>query len=196
MSLHAALFSDSQARLFRWVFGQPGRSFHLSELRRLTGLGSASLQRELRRLTEAGLLTSERVGNLRKFQANPESPVFAELVALTRKTLSLEPQLRGALARLSPRLKLALLFGSVAKQSDTASSDIDLLLVGDEVTLGEVLECLVPLEAELGRSISPTLYSVAEFERRRAEPDSFVQRVLQQPTLPLLGNPGELAGTR
>ena len=195
MSLSAALFSDSQARLFRWVFGQPDRSFHLSELRRLTGLGSASLQRELRRLTEAGLLTSERVGNLRKFQANPDSPVFAELVALTRKTLALEPQLRGALAHLLPRLKLALIFGSVAKQTDTASSDVELLLVGDELTLGEVLQCLVPLEAELGRSIIPTLYSVAEFERRRAEPDSFVQRVLEQPILPLLGNPGELAGS-
>ena len=196
MPLHTALFSDSQARVFRWVFGHPDRSFHLSELRRLTGLGSASLQRELRRLTEAGLLTSERVGNLRKFQANPDSPVFAELVALTRKTLSLEPQLRGALARLLPRLKLALIFGSVAKQIETASSDVDLLLVGDELTLGEVLECLVPLEAEVGRSISPTLYSVGEFERRRAEADSFVQRVLGQTTGLLLGNPGELAETR
>ena len=196
MSLQTALFSDSQARLFRWVFGQPERSFHLSELRRLTGLASASLQRELRRLSEAGLLNSERIGNLRKFQANPASPVYAELVALTRKTLTLEPQLRAALAGLSPRIRLALLFGSVAKQTDTVSSDVDLLLVADDLTLGEVLDRLVPLEAGLGRSINPTLYTVAEFVRRRDEPDSFVRRVLEQPTQLLLGNPGELEGTR
>ena len=178
------------------MFGQPERSFHLSELRRLTGLASASLQRELRRLSEAGLLNSDRIGNLRRFQANPASPVYAELVALTRKTLPLEPQLRATLSGLSPRIRLALLFGSVAKQTDTASSDVDLLLVADDLTLGEVLERLVPLEAGLGRSINPTLYTVTEFVRRRDEPDSFVRRVLEQPTQLLLGNPGELEGTR
>jgi DNA-binding transcriptional ArsR family regulator len=107
MSIADALFSDAQARLFRWLFGQPGRSFHLSELRRLTGLGSASLQRELRKLTDAGLVMSERVGNLRRFQANPKSPVLGELVALTRKTVGLEPMLREALLPLTQRLRAA-----------------------------------------------------------------------------------------
>ena len=90
MSTVTALFSDSQSRVFRWVFGQPDRSYHLSELRRLTGLGRASLQRELNRLAGAGLVRTERVGNLRRFQANPQSPVYGELVGLTCKTLGLE----------------------------------------------------------------------------------------------------------
>jgi predicted nucleotidyltransferase len=196
MSIADALFSESQSRLFRWLFGQPERSFHLSELRRLTGLGSASLQRELRKLDEAGLVSSERVGNLRRIQANPKSPIFSELVTLTRKTLGIEPMLREALLPLIPRLRAAWVYGSVAKHTDTAMSDIDVMIVGENLALGEVLEQLLPLEAGLGRKINPTCYSSAEFERRRAEPDSFVNRVLAQPILPLVGEIDEFAGTR
>lgn len=188
MSIASALFSDSQARVLRWLFGQPDRGYHLSELRRLTGLGSASLQRELKRLSEAGLVQSERVGNLRRFQANPNSPVFGELVALTRKTLGAEPMLREALQPLLPSLQGAWIFGSVAKQTDTAQSDIDVMLVGKNLSLSRVLELLLPVETQLGRKINPTCYTPAEFERRRAEPDSFVNRVLSQPTLPLTGD--------
>lgn len=192
MSIAIALFSESQIRVFRWLFGQPDRAFHLSELRRLTGLGSASLQRELNRLAETGLVLSERVGNLRRFQANPHSPVFNELVALTRKTISLEPMLREALQPLHPKLKAAWIFGSVAKQTDTAQSDIDIMLVGENLLLGDILEQLVPLEAQLGRKINPTCYTPADFESRRAEADSFVNRILAQPVLPLIGDPNEL----
>jgi predicted nucleotidyltransferase len=188
MSIANALFTNSQARVLRWLFGHPERSFHLSELRRLTGLASASLQRELNRLAEAGLIHSERVGNLRRFQANPQSPVFHELIALTRKTLGIEPMLREALRPLESRLRAAFVYGSVAKQTDTAQSDIDLMLVGEQLLLSEVLDLLIPLETELGRKINPACYTPAEFERRRAEADSFVNRVLAQPILPLIGN--------
>jgi predicted nucleotidyltransferase len=191
MSLASALFTDSQSRVYHWLFGQPARSFHLSELRRLTGMGSASLQRELNRLAAAGLVTTERVGNLRRFKANPQSPIFSELVNLTRKTLGAEPILREALLPLTPALKAAWIFGSVAKQTDTAQSDIDLMLIGDNLLLGNVLERLVPLEAQLGRKINPTCYTPFEFERRRAEPDSFVNRILTQGIVPLIGFPNE-----
>ncbi len=193
MSIATALFSDSQSRVLRWLFGQPEREFHLSELRRLTGLGSASLQRELNRLSDAGLARSERVGNLRRFQANPQSPVFGELVAITRKTLGIEPMLREALLPLVSRLQAAWIYGSVAKQSDVAQSDIDVMLIGESLSLAEVLELLLPLEAQLGRKINPTCYTPAEFERRRADPDSFVNRVLAQPILPLTGEVRESA---
>ena len=193
MSLAAALFSDSQSRLFRWLFGQPGRSYHLSELRRLTGLGSASLQRELNRLADAGLVRSERVGNLRRFQANAQSPVFAELVGLTRKTLGAQPMLREALLPLAPDLQSAWIYGSVAKQTDTAQSDIDVMLVGKNLLLSRVLNLLVPLEAQLGRKVNPTCFTPAEFKRRRAERDSFVNRALAQPILPLTEDAHESA---
>lgn len=196
MSIATALFTASQTRVLRWLFGQPERGFHLNELLRLTGLGSASLQRELKKLAEAGLVRSERVGNLRKFQANAQSPVYEELVALTRKTLGVEPLLREALEPLGSKLEAAFIYGSVAKGTDTANSDIDVMLVGKDLLLGKVLEVLVPLEAQLGRRINPTLLTPAEFKRRRAERDSFVNRVLSQPTLPLMGDVPEPARAR
>lgn len=188
MSIVAAVLSDSQSRLFRWLFGQAERTYHLNELRRLTGLGSASLQRELNKLEKAGLINSERVGNLRRFKANPSSPVYGELVALTRKTLGIEPSLREGLQPLAEKLDLAFIYGSVAKGTDTARSDVDLMLVGRTLTLGKVMELMVPLEAQLGRKINPTVLTPAEFKRRRAERDSFVNRVLAQPVLPLIGD--------
>ncbi|HRL75166.1 MAG TPA: transcriptional regulator [Candidatus Accumulibacter phosphatis] len=187
MSLASALFTESQSRLYPWLFGQPERNFHLSELRRLTGLGSASLQRELNRLAAAGLVHAERVGNLRRFQANSLSPVYDELVSLTRKTLGAEPLLREALQPLVPSLEAAWIYGSVAKRTDTAQSDIDLMLVGHDLLLSTVMEKLLPLEAQLGRKINPSCYTPAEFDRRRAEPESFVNRVLAQDIIPLIG---------
>lgn len=114
MSLASSIFSDSQSRVYLWLFGQPERSYHLSELRRLTGLGSASLQRELNRLVESKLVHSERLGSLRCFRANPQSPVFNELVALTSKTLGMVPMLQDALMPLTPNLQSAWIYGSVA----------------------------------------------------------------------------------
>jgi len=156
-------------------------------------LGSASLQRELNRLVEAGLVRSERVGNMRRFQSNPQSPVYNELVSLTRKTLGVEPPLREALLPLAPDLKAAWVYGSVAKQTDTAQSDIDVMLIGENLLLGNILELLAPLEVQLGRKINPTCYTLADFERRRADPDSFANRVLKQPILPLIGDAHEPA---
>ena len=194
MSIASALFTDSQAKVYAWLFGQPERSYHLSELRRLSGLGSASLQREVNRLVDAGLVTSVRVGNLRCFQANPASPVQAELVALTRKTLGAVPLLRQALAPLAAQLHTAYIYGSVARQTDTAHSDIDLMLVGTDIGLADVLPLLLPLEPSLGRKINPNLYTPEQYAKRLQEPDSFIQRVLAQPTLMLWPLPDETGG--
>ena len=195
MSIASALFTDSQAKVYAWLFGQPERSYHLSELRRLSGLGSASLQREVNRLVDAGLVTSERVGNLRCFQANPASPVQAELVALTRKTLGAVPLLRQALAPLAAQLHTAYIYGSVARQTDTAHSDIDLMLVGTDIGLADVLPLLLPLEPSLGRKINPNLYTPEQYAKRLQEPDSFIARVRAQPTLELLPLPTEELST-
>jgi len=186
MSLGAALFPERKSRVFKWLFGMPERAFHLNELLRLTQLGSASLQQELKSLTEAGLVNAERVGNLRRFRANPNSPVYAELVSLTRKTVGLKWPLARALAPLRAQLTGAWIYGSVAQQSDSAGSDVDLMLVGESLLLSEVLACLTPAEAELGRKINPTCYSTQEFEQRRENPASFVNKVFQKPVIDLL----------
>lgn len=186
MALSHAIFSDRQARLFRWLFGQPDRSFFLNELLRLSGLSSASVQQELKRLTQSGVLQSTRMGNLRVFKANPSSPLFPELVSLTRKTCGVPAMLMQSLEPLRSKLSQAIVYGSVAKQEDTSESDIDLMLVGMDLTLAEVLQHLQPAENILGRKINPTCYTLKEFEQRRVDPNSFVNKVLAQPTINLL----------
>jgi len=186
MSLANALFTDRRSRLFRWLFGLPERSFHLNELLRLTQLGSASLQQELKQLTESGVVRTKRIGNLKMFQANNQSPVFKELVSLTRKTVGLQAMLSQALAPLHEKLHKAFIYGSVAQQTDTATSDIDVMLVGEGLLLSEVLQCLGSLESELGRKINPTCYTLQEFATRQTDASSFVSKVLQKPTLDLL----------
>lgn len=186
MSFPNAVFTDRQVRLFRWLFGQPNRSFYMNELLRLTSLSSASLQQELKRLSLAGLVSDTRMGNLRVFQANPASPLFPELVSLTRKTCGVAAVLAKGLEPLRPKLERALIYGSVARQEDNANSDVDLMLVGVDLTLAEALNHLQAAEEALGRKVNPTCYTLQEFEQRRADPGSFVNKVLAHPTINLL----------
>ena len=183
-----ALFTDSQAKVHLWIFGQPERFYHLSELRRLTGLSSASLQREINRLVDAGLASSKMQGNQRQISANRQSPLFKELRDLTRKVMGVAPMIQEALLPIENKIEIAFVYGSVAKQSDTAESDIDVMLVGRDLTLSDILEHLLPAEEILCRKINPTYYTVHEFKNRLSDADSFVNKVLSQPTLQIFGN--------
>ena len=195
MSLKHALFTESQSKVYAWIFGQPDRSYHLNELGRLTGLASASLQREINRLTEAGLVISQTVGNQRRISAYMHSPVFEELCGLIRKTMGAEPLLREALLPLSARIEVAFIYGSVARDTDTANSDVDLMVVSDAVGLGDILEQCIEIEHQLGRKINPNCYTVREFRQRLRQPDSFVRSVVAQPTIGLLGDLNAYTGT-
>jgi predicted nucleotidyltransferase len=188
MSLKDAVFTDSQAKVYLWIYGQPERSYHLSELRRLTGLGSASLQREINRLVVAGLANSTLKGNQRQISANRQSPLFKQLSDLTRKVMGASALLTEALLPIKQKIEVAFLYGSVAKQSDHAESDIDIMMIGSDLTLGEVLEQLLPVEEMLCRKVNPTCYTVGEFKKRLSDTDSFVNKVLSQPIIQLLGN--------
>ena len=157
-------------------------------MRRLTGLGSASLQREINRLVAAGLANSTLKGNQRQISANRQSPLFKELSNLTRKVMGAAALLTEALLPFEQKIKVALLYGSVAKQSDTAESDIDIMIVGSDLTLSEVLDQLLPVEEMLGRKVNPTCYTVDEFKKRLSDTDSFVNKVLSQSIIQLLGN--------
>ena len=183
-----ALFTQPQSKVLEWVFGQPDRWYHIQELIRLTSLASASLQREVKRLHVAGLVVEERIGNLRRVKANPNSPVFADLTNLVRKTMGAAPVIEEALKPLTSRLQVALIFGSVAKGTEHAGSDIDLLLVSGSVQLSEALGLLLPLEEQLGRRIEVKLYTPDEFNVRRAEAGSVIQRILAEPITLLYGS--------
>jgi predicted nucleotidyltransferase len=188
MSLKDAVFTDSQAKVYLWIYGQPERSYHLSELRRLTGLGSASLQREINRLVVAGLANSTLKGNQRQISANLQSPLFKELSDLTRKVMGAVALITEALRPIEQKIEVAFLYGSVAKQSDRAESDIDIMMIGSDLTLGEVLEQLLPVEEMLCRKVNPICYTVREFKKRLSDTDSFVNKVLSQPLIQLFGN--------
>lgn len=187
-SLADALFTTTQQRVLALLFGQPARSFYASELIERTGSGSGAVQRELERLATSGLVTVKRIGNQKHYQANPDSPVFEELCKLVTKTVALAEPIRVALAPLANRIDLALLFGSVAKGVDTATSDIDIMIVGDRVTLEEVYSTLTEVERILGRKINPTLYTSREFADRKAVDNPFLRRVLSDEHLVLIGD--------
>jgi predicted nucleotidyltransferase len=186
-SLADALFTTTQQRVLALLFGQPSRSFFASELIELTGSGSGAVQRELKRLTSSGLVTVKRIGKQKHYQANPDCPVFEELCALVRKTVAMVEPIRQALAPLAKNIERTLIYGSVVKGTDTASSDIDLLVVADDLTLEALYSALAPVEASLDRKISPTLYTRQEFDDRRAAGNPFLTRVLEGEHLVLIG---------
>lgn len=194
--LAAALFTATQQRVLGLLFGQPEKSFYVSEILARTGTGVGALHRELKRLTDAGIVTVSAVGNQRHYQANAAAPIYAELCSLMRKTVAAVDPLRRGLGRLRGEVTLALLYGSVAKGSDKASSDLDVLIVADDLSLETVYAALAPVERELGRRVSPTLYSVEEFRRRRREDQSFLNRVLAGNTVVLIGDLDAADGSR
>lgn len=195
MSLAEAIFAPAQAKVLARLFGEPTRWFHVNELKRITGLGSASVQRELTRLVQAGLVQTELVGNVRRLRANQANPIYPELVGMVTKTLGVVPVLRQALAPAAEQIRLALVFGSVAKGSDHAGSDIDLMVVSDQLGTSDLLPSLIPVEMQLGRAIHPLSYTEAEFALRRGEQGSFVNKILAQPLLPVIGSLDEFAPT-
>lgn len=192
-SLADALFTQTQQRLVGLLFGQPGRSFYANEIIALTGGGSGAVQRELGRLAGSGLVASRPLGRQKHYQADPESPIFAELCGIARKTMGLADPLREALAPLASRIHGAFVYGSVAKRQDTASSDVDLMLVTDELSYPDVFGALELASERLGREVKPTIYSRQEWAERAARGDSFVKRVLAQPRIWLIGDDDALA---
>jgi predicted nucleotidyltransferase len=187
-SLAGALFSNTQQRVLGFLFGQPDRSFYATELISLTGGGSGAVQRELARLEQTGLVRTRRIGTQKHYQANPASPLFTELTSIAMKTVGLAEPLRDALAPLAAKIAAAFVYGSVAKRSDTATSDIDLMVISDSVTYADVYAALEPVSARLGRTVNPTVYSRQQLARRIKQGTAFTMRVLQQPKIWLIGS--------
>ena len=188
-----ALFSGTQQRVLAWLFGQPERSFYATELIGLAGAGSGAVQRELARLAQSGLVTARAVGNQKHYQANPDAPIYAELCGIVQKTVGLAEPLREALAPLASRIHAAFVFGSVAKREDTASSDIDLMLVSDDLAYSDLYAALEAASQRLGRTVNPTIYTSKELTKRVKSKEAFATRVLGQPKLWLIGGEADLA---
>jgi len=149
------------------------------------------VQRELAKLVASGLLTMQPVGNQKRYQANPAAPIHDELVGIVQKTVGLAEPLRESLQPLASKITAAFVFGSVAKRSDTARSDIDLMVVGD-VGFAEMVNVVYLLHERFGREVNPIVMTTREF-RKRAKDSGFIARVLDQPKIWLFGGEDDLA---
>jgi len=187
-----ALFPRVRQRVLALLFGNPDRSFFATEVIALAQSGSGAVQRELADLATAGLLKVTTQGNQKHYQANQAAPVFSELRSLVLKTFGLADVLRSALAPLAPQIETAFVFGSMAKQQDTAASDVDVLIVSDSLGYGEVFGALEPASISLARPINPTVYTPAQFARKAKQDNAFVTRVLKQPKIWLIGSEEDL----
>lgn len=191
-SFGTALFSGVQQRILGALFGHPEKSFYRNELMRLTRSGKGALQRELDRLEQSGLVTVQAVGNQKHYRANREAPIFEELRGIVVKTFGLADVLREALQPLRKKIDVAFIFGSIAKASDTAGSDIDVFVVSDVLGYQDLIRACIPAENAVGRKVNPTLHSRSELARKRKERNGFVLRVLEQPKIFLIGTGDDL----
>jgi DNA-binding transcriptional ArsR family regulator len=186
-----ALLPKTRQGILAATFVQPEKAWYVSELARRLGVPSSSLQRELQDLTEAGILKSRRQGRMVYYQANGESPLFPDLRGLLLKTAGLVDILADALKPLRTKIRLAFVYGSIASGQERSDSDIDLMVVGDI----SPVDLAVPLRHArelLGREINPTVYSLAEFAKKRMAKDHFLTEVLTKPRLLVLGSEHEL----
>ncbi len=184
----AALFTRTQRQVLGLLFGNPDKSWYLNEIVRRAEVGVGTVQRELEKLTSAGLLTARKIGNQKHYQANPSSPIFQELRGIALKTFGVADVLREALGHLATRITVAFIYGSVARGTDTAASDIDLMIVSEDLTYPEVIAALGDAEGRLGRVVNPTLYSPSEIRSKLAADNSFLRRVTEQGRIFLIGS--------
>ena len=188
-----ALFSPVQQRVLALLFGHPERSFRSSELISLADSGTGAVHRQLMRLADSGLVTVTRAGNQKHYQANPASPVFAELHGLVVKTIGLVGPLEEALAPFRERIQAAFVYGSIAKGNDTAQSDIDLMVISNDLSYADLYSALQEAEATLQRPVHVSLATMADWQHKLATGNPFVTKVQAQPKISLIGSADDLA---
>ena len=181
-----ALFSKATKAILANLFLRPD-GMHLRALMVATSLGSASAQRELGKLAAAGVLLKEEVGKVILYKPNPGSPVFNELDAIMRKTEGVSALLKEVLLPFQERIKRAFIYGSVAKGTDTAASDIDLMVIAADLGSADLYPPLVALETRLGRKISLTVYRPVEWQRKLDDKNHFLVSVMNGPKIELIG---------
>lgn len=196
IQIGSTLFGKTRLSILALLYGKVDRQFYLSEIVRAVGGGRGAVQRELKRLTDAGLLRRAVRGNQVYFQANSDCPVFADLKGLIVKTAGVVDVLRAALAPLGKRIHVAFIYGSIVRGEETADSDVDLLIVG-EVTLFDVVSALASAQEMLRREVNPSIYPAEEVREKVDDGDHFFTTVMASPKLFVIGDEdklGRLAG--
>ena len=189
--LSSLFFSKARRAILSLLYGHPEESYYLRQIVRTIGFGLGTVQREVKLLTDAGIIIRRTSGHQVYFQANTASPVFQELKSLITKTVGIGDTLRTALTPLKERIRVAIIYGSVARGEENQRSDIDLLIVGD-VTFTEVVKALRSVHDTLGREVNPTVYPVEEFRSRVAEGHYFICNIMENPKIFMIGDENEL----
>jgi len=192
--VRASLFGATRQAVLSLFFSHPDQRYYQRQVIRMIGLGSGAVQRDLEHLTLAGVLTRTVDGRQTYYQANPKSPIFSELRGIIRKTFGVVDVLRSGLKTIGRQIRVAFVYGSVAKGSETSASDIDLMIVGDDISLEVVVSALVDTQEGLGRELSPSVYLTEDFCRKLAQGNHFLKTVLKGPKLFIIGDKSELEG--
>lgn len=188
----SALFGRTRNAILGLLFSHPDEPFFVRKIVRAADSGQGSVQRELRHLERAGILKRTVKDRHVYYQANPDCPIFAELKGMVAKTVGGVETLARALASLRGKIKIAFIYGSMARTEQRRGSDVDVFVVGD-ASFGEVVEALAPPQQKLGREINPVVYPVSEFGEKVLQKHHFITSVLRGPKLFLIGDERELA---
>lgn len=186
MVLERLFGSRVRARLLGWVFTHPGEQFSVRQLAAAVGEDPTQVSRELSRLQEIGIVLGRREGQQKFFSQDPACAIRAELEGLILKTVGAAGLIRAALKKI-PGVELAFLYGSFAKGTAGAQSDIDLMIIG-ALTLETLDAAMADVERSLGRSVNYVLYDRAEFEAKRIGGEGFLADVLRGPVMLLVGD--------
>ncbi|MCK4865479.1 MAG: nucleotidyltransferase domain-containing protein [Gammaproteobacteria bacterium] len=186
-----ALFTTTQQKVLGLLYAQPNKSFYIKEILRLTGMGVATIKRELDRMLSVGILTMTPIGNQHHYQANQDCPIYFELQGIVKKTFGIMDELNLALSPQANKIEWAFIFGSVASDKETTASDIDLMVIG-EASFSDVVSTLYSTQEKLGREINPKIYKQEEWMQMLKENDAFVKEVLAKPTMDVIGDGNEL----
>lgn len=192
VGLSNALFSKVQQRVLALIFSHPERSFYTSEIVRTVRCGVGAVDRELAKLERSGLATVKRIGNRKYYHANQRAPIFEELRGVVQKTVGLAEPIKKHFEPYSGTIKGAFVYGSVAKGVDTAYSDIDLMVVGDDLNYSDLYTASQNVERQLRRKVHPLFVSPDDWRRKTSVAGSVLSKIGRSPKILIIGSEEDL----
>jgi len=189
--LCSGLFGKTRQAVLALLYGRADSSFYTKQILDAVKSGRGTVQRELKNLTDTGIITREVEGRQVYYRANEKCPIFNELKSVVRKTFGVADVIRQSLATVADKIRVAFIFGSIARSTDGRKSDIDLMIVGT-ISFGDVVSLLSSAEEKLGREVNAVVYPIAEFKKKVKEDHHFVKTVLEDEKIFVIGGEGEL----
>jgi predicted nucleotidyltransferase len=183
------LSSRARAEIFRLLLSGTGEELHVREIERRSGLNDSTVRQELRKLVRLDLVQSRRDSNRVYYRAKTENPLYPEIRNLVVKTIGLGDELKSALV--DKRIRVAFVFGSIARGEEEAGSDVDLMVIG-RLGLRDLSRLLSGIEEKIGREVNPHVLNEEEFRKRVRAKEHFVSRVMESPKIFIVGSPHEL----